>query len=308
MEVTALGRLTLYPAGGKYQLVVRQIEAVGEGLWRLAFERLRGLLASEGALDPDRKRRLPAVPATVGVVTSRTGAALRDVVSVVHRRAPWTRILLSDCRVQGKDAAPEIVAALDRIVRHGGSDVIVLTRGGGSVEDLWAFNEESVARAVLACPIPVVSAVGHEIDVTIADLVADFRAATPSAAGEAVVPDARELRRELEATVERLTGSLRGVVERGRRTGRDRAGQITRAMRESLSERDRAVSGASTRLDILSPLATLERGYAVPLADDGTVLRRASMFKPGSPYDLRIADAIVRSVTDEVRGLPERRE
>ncbi len=189
MEVCAFGRLTLYPAGGKYQLVVRALEAGGDGLWRLAFERLRTALAAEGLLDPGRKRALPEVPRRVAVVTSRSGAALRDIIAVVRRRAPWTQIVVSDCRVQGREAAPEIVEALERVGRDGSCDVVIVTRGGGSVEDLWAFNEEVVARAIAACPIPVVSAVGHEIDVSIADLVADHRAATPSAAAETVVPE-----------------------------------------------------------------------------------------------------------------------
>lgn len=308
MAVCAFGRPTLYAAGGKYQLVVRQLEAVGEGLWRLAFERLQAALAAEGLLDPARKRRLPAVPATVGVVTSRSGAALRDVIAVVRRRAPWTRIVVSDCRVQGKEAAPEIVAALERVVRHGAADVIIVTRGGGSVEDLWAFNEEAVARAIASSPVPVVSAVGHEIDFTIADLVADCRAPTPSAAAEAVVPEIRALHRDLALKAGILAAALRDRVLRGRERARGNAERLSRAAREVLVERNRVLSMASTRLDALSPLAILERGYAVPQSDDGTVLRSARMFQPGEKYHLRVADGVVESVTSEVRDLPSPRE
>lgn len=293
MEVCALGRVTLYEAGGKYQLVVRSLEARGEGLWRLAFERLRVALSAEGLLDPARKRPLPEVPARVGVVTSRTGAAFSDVVTVVRRRAPWTRILLSGCRVQGREAAPEIAAALRFLAAEGDCDVIIVTRGGGSVEDLWAFNEEVVARAIADCPVPVVSAVGHEIDYTMADLVADRRTPTPSAAAETVVPQATVLRARLAGLTGELVGALRGVVERGRgRTG-DAGVRLVRATRHMLAERDARLRLSAGRLEALSPLGTLERGYAVPRADDGTVLRRRDMFSIGSSFNLRVFDAEV---------------
>ena len=305
MEVCALGRLTLYEAGGKYQLVVRSLEARGEGLWRLAFDRLRARLASEGLLDPARKRPLPKVPARVAVVTSRSGAAVRDVVAVIRRRAPWTRILVSSCRVQGREAAPEIVAALERIGRDGSADVVIVTRGGGSVEDLWAFNEESVARAIASCPVPVVSAVGHEIDFTIADLVADFRAPTPSAAAETVVPDGRVLTTRLKEIGDGLTRALRELVQRGReRTGED-AGRLIQTAHQVVSGKSARMAVAAGRLEALSPLATLGRGYAVPLRDDGTVLRTGSMFSVGQKFDLRVVDARVECRVEEVRGFPD---
>ena len=303
MEVCAFGRLTLYPAGGKYQLVVRALEARGDGLWRLAFDRLRAVLAAEGLLDAARKRPLPEVPRRVGVVTSRSGAALRDVIAVVRRRAPWTQIVVSNCRVQGREAAPEIVAALERIGRDGSCNVVIVTRGGGSVEDLWAFNEESVARAIIACPIPVVSAVGHEIDITIADLVADRRAATPSAAAETVVPESGALTGRLEGLGVGMATALRNVVRRGRERATDDAGRLIQAMRDRLARRANEVSVVSARLGGLSPLATLSRGYAVPLRDDGTVLRRGSMFESGGRFDLRVVDATIRCAVEEVRYL-----
>jgi exodeoxyribonuclease VII large subunit len=307
MDVCALGRLTLYPAGGKFQLVVRALEARGEGLWRLAFERLRALLSAEGLLDPVRKRDLPEVPRRVGVVTSRSGAALRDIIAVAGRRAPWTQILLSDCRVQGREAAPEIVAALERIGRDGSCDVVIVTRGGGSVEDLWAFNEESVARAIAACPIPVVSAVGHEIDFTIADLVADRRAPTPSAAAEMVVPERGALFARMEGLRDGMVLALREVVGRRRDRTVDGAVRLVEAARDSLARRASRMSLVTARLDALSPLATLARGYAVPLGDDGTVLRRRNLFEVGEDFDLRVVDAtiqcVVRGIQDlEVRG------
>ena len=211
--------------------------------------------------------------------------------------------MVSNCRVQGREAAPEIVAALERMGRDGSCDVVIVTRGGGSVEDLWAFNEESVARAIVACPIPVVSAVGHEIDITIADLVADRRAATPSAAAETVVPERGALIGRLEGLSLGMATSLRNVVRRGRERQTDGAGRLIQAMRDGLARRANEVSIVSARLGGLSPLATLSRGYAVPLRDDGTVLRRGSMFEAGSRFDLRVVDATIRCAVEGVRDI-----
>ncbi len=328
MQVRALGQLTLYEARGEYQLVVRRLEAEGtEGLWRLAFEKLRGRLESEGLLDPARKRRLPAYPACVGVVTSPTGAALRDIVSVLRRRAPWTRVVVSGTRVQGDGASVEIAEALDKLVASGLCDVILVSRGGGSIEDLWAFNEEPVARAVAACPVPVVSAVGHEVDVTICDLVADLRAPTPSAGAEAVVPDAAVVLDTLRTTPERLARGLRGVATRRReriehrleRLGRaverrlaparqsvDLAtARLERAMRSCIEGRRRALRGSAGRLQALSPLATLQRGYAVARAPDGGVLRSVDDFEAGRPFLVRVTDGTVRAETLDITRTAE---
>lgn len=295
MEVFAFGTLTLYEARGQYQLVVRRLEARGEGLWRLAFERLRARLAQEGLLDPARKRPVPRVPRTVGVVTSRSGAALRDVIAVIRRRAPWTRILVSDCRVQGEGAEDDLVAALERLTREGSSDVILLTRGGGSVEDLWAFNGERLARAIAASPIPTVSAVGHEIDVTISDLVADLRAATPSAAAEAITTEDAVLRGALRDRASRLVGSLRERTERGEERVRDRLERMFGAWERGASDRRSRLAVAAARLEAMSPVATLARGYAVPLDARGRVLRGVEAFEPGAPFVLRVRDGRVRA-------------
>jgi exodeoxyribonuclease VII large subunit len=293
MQVRAFGRLTLYEARGEFQLSVRQLEGRGEGLWKLAFERLRARLDAEGLTSPARKRPIPRVPATVGVVTSAEGAALRDIVSVIRRRAPWTRIVLAGCRVQGEGSAGEIAACVERMGRAGVADVLIVGRGGGSVEDLWAFNEEPVARAIAASPIPVISAVGHETDFTIADLVADLRAPTPSAAAEAAVPDGAELRRRL-AELRRCLAD--GAAER-MYAARDRlaaAGDDLRAAAEVAirARRDR-LRAAATHLNALSPVATLARGYAVPVGPHGRVLRRASDFERGADFSLRVVDGRV---------------
>lgn len=305
MRVAAYGRPTIYPARGSWQLVVRDIQAEGEGLWRLAFERLKKKLAAEGLLDPARKRELPKVPRRIGVVTSRSGAALRDVVAVVRRRAPWARVLISDCRVQGDGAADSIATALDRLVRHGRCDVIVLTRGGGSVEDLWAFNEERVARAIAGCPVPTVSAVGHEVDVTIADLVADVRAPTPSAAAETVVPETIVLREALRSRAAVLVEALRRRTRRGRERALRAATRLDERTAGLLRDRRGRLDRAAGRLDALSPLGTLRRGYAVPLGADDRVLRRMADFEPGGTFRLRIRDGNIHCRTESRSAAPE---
>jgi len=218
IEVEAQGELTVYEPRGDLQLIVRRLAPSGLGALMQAFEALKSRLAAEGLFDPERKRPLPAFPGTVALVTSPRGAAVRDLVHVLSRRWPPVRIVLAPVRVQGEGAALEIAEALDRVGRWGGADVVIVGRGGGSIEDLWAFNEEPVVRAIARCPVPVVSAVGHETDVTIADLVADVRAATPSAAAEITVPDARDVAAGLRAVGERLVrDTLDALVERRRR-------------------------------------------------------------------------------------------
>jgi exodeoxyribonuclease VII large subunit len=293
MEVRALGRVTLYPARGEFQLVVSELEGKGEGLWKLAFDRLRVKLELEGLTAPGRKRPIPAHPECVGVVTSSSGAALRDIVSVIRRRAPWTRIVLSACRVQGEGAATEIAAAVRRIANAGCADVLIVGRGGGSVEDLWAFNEEAVARAIVESPVPVISAVGHETDFTIADLVADLRAPTPSAAAEAAVPDGSAVRRELAELRERLVRCTRERVDTGRETVFNAQLDLREAGRRMLSGRRDRTSAVAGRLHALSPLATLARGYAVPLGRDGRLLRSVEDFAAGEGFTLRVVDGSV---------------
>lgn len=300
MEVRALGKLTIYEGRGEFQLVVSELEARGEGLWKLAFDRLRTKLEMEGLTSPARKRPIPSHPACVGVVTSSAGAALRDVISVIRRRAPWTRIVLSAARVQGEGAAEEVAAAIRRIGAAGCADVLIVGRGGGSTEDLWAFNEEPVARAIAESPVPVISAVGHETDFTIADLVADLRAPTPSAAAEAAVPDRLALRRELSELRERMIRCVSESVEvsrerlfEARLDLRDARGRLVAGRRERIA----ALAG---RLNALSPLSTLARGYAVPMDAAGSVLRRAGDFAPGASFRLRVVDG---SVTARVEGV-----
>ncbi len=306
MEVRALGTLTLYERRGDYQLVVRELEGEGAGgLWRLAFERLRAKLDAEGLLAPERKRSLPRCPATVAVVTSPVGAALYDILHVIERRAPWTRVLLCPAKVQGDGAAEDVARAIERVGRHGTADVLIVGRGGGSLEDLWAFNEEVVARAIAASPIPVISAVGHEVDVTIADLVADARAPTPSAAAEAVVPDGRVLERHLDDLGARLPAALRQLVAERRGELLLQGAALDRGVRAVLRTRRERLLQAAGKLEALSPLAALRRGYAVPLDGEGRVLRRAQQFAAAGRIRLRVVDGTVDCRVEEVDPHPE---
>ncbi len=318
MKVRVLGNLTLYEARGDYQMVVKRVEADGaEGLWRKAFEELRARLEKEGLLDSARKRPLPRHPGCIGVVTSPTGAAFRDITSVLARRSPWARVILSGARVQGEGASVEIAQALKRLIDSGLPEVIIVGRGGGSLEDLWAFNEEPVARAIADSPIPIVSAVGHEVDVTISDLVADMRAPTPSAAAETVVPDGVALLEQLRSAPERLGRGLRRSTERRRAAVSERLARLVRAIEKQLSparqaldmravrierrvaeihqRRKARLSGLSGRLEALSPLATLARGYSVARTADGRVLRRVEDFEVGLRFRLRVDDGTVEA-------------
>ena len=302
MEVRVLGRLTIYEGRGEFQLVVNEVEAKGEGLFKLAFDRLRVKLETEGLTSPMRKRPIPAHPACVGVVTSSAGAALRDVISVIRRRAPWTRIVLSAARVQGEGAAAEIAAAIRRIGAAGCADVLIVGRGGGSTEDLWAFNEETVARAIAESPVPVISAVGHETDFTIADLVADLRAPTPSAAAEAAVPDAVALRRELQELRERMARCTRESVAGMRETLFGTRLDLRDAHERLIRRRREHVAALASQLNALSPLSTLARGFAVPLDPAGRVLRRTADFAPGEAFRLRVADGTVQARVEGVEA------
>lgn len=293
MQVRALGRLSLYEPRGEFQLVVSDLDARGDGLWKLAFDRLRIRLDREGLLAPERKRPIPRQPRCVGLVTSASGAALRDMLAVIRRRAPWTEVVLCSCRVQGEGAAEEIASSIRMFARARCADVLIVGRGGGSVEDLWAFNEEVVARALADSPVPTISAVGHETDFTIADLVADLRVPTPSAAAEAAVPERTALTRAASELTVRLASSMEGrLVEMRDATDVERAALVD--VMESLRNRRRdRVAALAGRLNALSPLSALGRGFAVPLGATGQVLRSTQDFVPGAGFQLRVADGIV---------------
>ncbi len=212
-HVLAYGQVSLYEARGDYQLIVEHIEAAGEGVLQRRYEALKKKLAAEGLFDDDRKQPLPALPRRIGVITSPSGAAVRDVLSVLRRRFPFVPVVIYPASVQGDAAPAELIAALQTAIRRDECDVLILTRGGGSLEDLWAFNDEQLARAIAACPVPVVSAVGHEVDFTIADFVADVRAPTPSGAAELVVPDRSDWLRAVDTIATRIARQGRRILE-----------------------------------------------------------------------------------------------
>lgn len=293
MQVRALGRLSLFEPRGEFQLVVSDLEGKGEGLWKLAFERLRVRLDGEGVLAPERKRPIPQHPRCVGIVTSPSGAALRDILAVIRRRAPWTDVVLCGCRVQGDGAAVEIAGAVRSFARAACADVLIVGRGGGSTEDLWAFNEEVVARALADCPVPIISAVGHETDVTIADLVADLRAPTPSAAAEAAVPEQTALRREAGALAARLEQGIRACIDERRDRAVELRAELGDGFAADLRRRRNLLAETAGRLNALSPLGALARGFAVPLHPEGHVLRRVQDFQAGAPFRLRVANGTV---------------
>ena len=300
MQVMAHGQLSVYSARGQMQFMIRAMEAEGEGLWRKAYEKTKAALEKDGLLAVARKRRLPRFPRRVAVVTSPDGAALHDIISVIQRRNAGVDIIVVPAAVQGETAPDSLVAAMGRVARLNDADVVIIGRGGGSREDLWAFNDERVARAIAACPIPTISAVGHELDVTIADLVADHRAATPSAAAEAAVP----VLVEIIAATRALGDAIRSATERRVRDAGHGLRQFSRdlAVRSLRSvERRRArVQELAARLETLSPLATLSRGYAVALNEKGGALPSAALFKPGLHFALELRDGRVHATADEV--------
>ncbi len=296
LAVRVLGRLTVYAPRGEYQITVQQIEPKGMGALELAFRQRYAKLALEGLFEAGRKRPLPRYPRRVVVVTSPTGAAVRDLMQVIARRWRSAELLIAPARVQGVGADREVVAAIALANRVAEAGVIVVTRGGGSMEDLWTFNEEIVVRAIAGSRVPVVSAVGHEIDVTLADLAADQRALTPSEAAELCVPDAREVALHLDHMAERLR--LAGLNQlRAARLRLDRLGERAKvALRQDLIRRRNRLSRIAASLDALSPLGVLGRGYSLTLSGDGrTLIRDVAGVQLGAELRTRLAAGIILS-------------
>ncbi len=312
-RVVAFGGADLYAPQGKLNFIVRRMEPSGEGARARALEVLKAKLAAEGLFDADRKKELPFLPSAIGVATSPTGAALQDILQVLDRRFPGIEVLFSPCRVQGEGSAQEVADALDLLVEHGGAEVVIVGRGGGSAEDLWAFQEEVVVRAVARAPVPVVSAVGHETDWSLCDLAADVRAPTPSAAAELVVPELASLLQFLDETVGRLEGgALRAVLRRreklselkllhpGERVTRVRvrakemSDRLNRAATTGMERRRTHLGALVGRLDALSPLGVLGRGYALASKNERLV-RTAATLEKGDLLGIRFAEGSVEA-------------
>ena len=323
MKVILSGRVSLFPKSGQYQIYVSHMQPDGVGDLAVAFEQLKKKLSAEGLFDPARKKPLPRYPGTVAMVTSPTGAAVQDMIRILGRRWPLARVLVCPVRVQGAGAAEEIAAMLDYVDGHDLADVIITGRGGGSMEDLWAFNEEIVARAIARCDIPVISAVGHEPDVTIADFAADVRAATPSNGAEIAVCDQSELRDALGQLTVRLTRAQdRRISALTDRLNRLKASPVMRSPEGAIQQRElllellrqrlehagtrrfqqeeQRLARLAGRLDALSPLKVLARGYALASREDGTVIRAAGELAPGEPIRLRLGQGSARCTVDTI--------
>ena len=313
MQVIAAGRISVYPRDGAYQLYCTGLSPEGVGDLSVAFEQLKEKLRKEGLFDEEHKKPLPKYPRRIAIVTSPAGAAVHDMIRILRRRYPIAKVLLLPVRVQGTEAPAEIAGAIRYADRHRLADVIITGRGGGSLEDLWAFNDEQVARAIYEAETPVISAVGHEPDVAISDFVADRRASTPSNAAEIAVPDMEELLRTLEGTQQRLTqGVQRGIGYRTQQLDalakkrvlteptaylEDRRQDIDHlthrlcaGMRAVTDGEGRRFGALAASLDALSPLKVLGRGYALAQTADGMVLRSAGQVEPGETVHLRLAE------------------
>jgi len=324
MKVLLHGRVSAYVAGGQYQFYADMMEADGLGSLYLAFEQCKARLAAEGLFDQSRKKPIPSLPRRVGVITSPTGAAIRDIINITGRRYPQGELLIFPSLVQGEQAAAYLAGGIRYFNRAANVDVIIIGRGGGSIEDLWSFNDERLAREIAASEIPVISAVGHETDFTICDFVADLRAPTPSAAAELVFPDRFALKAELDARLAKIGALVRADIAAKRDQLRVLAS--SRAMRspaavtaekqmrldelavrmhtagQVLLDRKRQGLAASVgKLEALSPLAVLQRGYAVAQNANGEVSTSADAFEAGERITVRFADGAVDATVDSIK-------
>ena len=308
LTVRTLGRISVYAPRGEYQIVVRHLEPEGIGALELAFRQRYAKLLQEGLFDPARKRPLPRFPRAIVIVSSPTGAAVRDVLQVTSRRWRCARILIAPTRVQGPGADQEVVAALLLANQIEGVDLIIVARGGGSIEDLWTFNEEIVVRAIAASGLPVVSAVGHEIDVTLADLAADRRALTPSEAGEVSVPDIREVYLHLDRLAERLRQSGTTRLKDVRARLEDLAHRARLALEQGILNRRHRAARLAASLEALSPLGVLARGYSLTFQADGkTIIRDSREAKIGDLIYSRVAVGTITSRLSPVKSRTNRR-
>ena len=323
MKVIAMGNISVFPRDGAYQLYCKSMAMDGIGDLHAAFEQLKKKLAAQGLFDPTHKKPLPKYPQTIGIITSAAGAAVHDMLRILRKRYPLSRVLLLPVRVQGAEAPPEIAAAIQYANMHRLADLLIVGRGGGSIEDLWAFNDERVAYAIYGSEIPVISAVGHEPDVTISDYVADLRAATPSNAAELAVPDQDALRQSLDAisaamltTLSRQVKGERqrlsalaaspalqspvGYLNQRRQTLQLLTNRFVSAQTQIVERRKRRCVELTAKLDAMSPLKVFTRGYSMARTKDGSVLRSVTQVQAGDPITVSLTDGSIRAVvTDE---------
>lgn len=322
MKVIAMGKISVFPRDGAYQLYCTAMAMDGVGDLYAAFEQLKAKLAAAGLFDPAHKKPIPKFPGTIGIVTSSAGAALHDMLRILKKRYPLSHVVLLPVRVQGVEAPGEIAAAVQYANRFRLADLLIVGRGGGSIEDLWAFNDERVAYAIYQSDIPVISAVGHEPDVTISDFVADLRAATPSNAAELAVPDQDALRQQLDSMCAAMAAALdrqlisarrhlnvlsaspalqspTGYLEQKRQNLERLQERLVAAQTRSLDRRKQSFIGLTAKLDAMSPLKVLARGYAMTQAEDGAVIRSVRQVNTGDQIQISLSDGrIAASVTD----------
>ena len=330
MKVLVTGRVSVFPRDGAYQLYCDTMTPEGAGDLALAFEQLKAQLYKEGLFDEAHKKPLPRFPERIAIVTSSAGAAVHDMIRILRRRYPLAKVILLPVRVQGAEAPGELCAAIAWANLHRVADLLITGRGGGSMEDLWAFNDERVARAIYASEIPVISAVGHEPDVTIADYVADLRAATPSNAAELAVPDRNEVYGRLLSLEKRLEGEMGHRLAQSRRRldrlAKSRAmtrpeayfqakrllldyqsRRLNQALERTVAQNRERLAGLAAALDAMSPMKVLGRGYAIARNGEGRVLSSVKQTGAGETLSLRLADGSLRCHVDEVRG-PEQED
>ena len=325
MKIVAHGRVTVYPPSGQYQINCDYLEPDGIGALNLALEQLKKKLQAEGLFDAARKKPLPKIPTRVGVITSPTGAAVRDIINILGRRFPYAKMILFPALVQGESAAPSLIEGVRWFNRMQNVDLLIIGRGGGSLEDLWAFNDEQLARTIAASTIPVISAVGHETDFTICDFVADRRAPTPSAAAELAVPEATELMQKIDNIIGKMAMLLDKRVQNGKQLLRfyteqglfahpermfaDRKSQLTligqqlqRAAENRNADAKLKLAQISAKLDALSPLSILSRGYAVATDETGTVIKTVEQVKTGERIAVRLQNGSLTANIEEIHS------
>lgn len=324
MKVIAMGRITVYPRDGAFQLYCSAMSMDGVGDLYAAFEQLKAKLAAQGLFAPEHKKPLPPFPGTIGIVTSSAGAAIHDMLRILNKRYPLTRVRLFPVRVQGAEAPGEIAAAIRYANHYRLADLLIVGRGGGSIEDLWAFNDERVAYAIYESRIPIISAVGHEPDVTISDYVADLRAATPSNAAELAVPDQAALLQNMDAAASAMASALAGRLRHARQRlavlsqspalisptgyleqrGKNLEHLKTRliaAQTQQLQHKRQRFIAATSKLDAMSPLKVLSRGYSIVNADNGNILRSVYQTAPGGKIRVTLSDGSLSAVVAEIK-------
>ena len=323
MKVLAMGKVSVFPRDGAYQLYCNAMAMDGVGDLYAAFEQLKKKLASQGLFDQAHKKPIPKFPGTIGIITSSAGAAIHDMLRILRKRYPLTKVRLIPARVQGAEAPGEIASAIRYANYYKLADLLIVGRGGGSIEDLWAFNDELVAHAIYQSDIPVISAVGHEPDVTISDFVADLRAATPSNAAELAVPDRESLSQTLDAMSTAMASALNrqlrsarqhlnvlsrsaalqsptGYLEQRRQSLSGLKTRLVSAQRQNISLKKHRYVALTSKLDAMSPLKVLTRGYAITQKDDGTMLRSVSQVASGDHIQIRLQDgALIARITDK---------